>query len=105
MLMRTPLSEEDSDRLFSPAKEEGNDLSLYLLGDGVLCARRGQMGYHGAGVREAILRGARVKASARDLRARGVSREELMDGVVPTEDLEGELVEEVMNEAGRVFSW
>ena len=105
LLMRTPVSEEDAERLLGLAKESAPDVGLYLLGDGVLCARKGQVGYLGSGVKTALDSGAEVKASARDLRARGIKPEEIMKGVVQTDDLEGEFLKDAMERSGRVFSW
>lgn len=103
--MRTPVSEEDSESLFCVVRGQGDDATIYLLGDGVLCARRGQSGYHSAGIRESLGEGVQVKASARDLRARGIPKGDIMDGVEALEDLEGSFVEDAMTSAGRVFSW
>ncbi len=106
LIMRTPSSDEDSERLFGIARSEiGHDLSIFLLGDGVLCARKGQSGHAGSAAKAALNRKAVVRASARDLRARGVGEEELEPGVESVEDLEGAFVEEAMERAERVFAW
>jgi len=104
--MRTAFSEEDSERLFGLARREsGTEVAMYLMGDGVLCARRDQEGYHSDGIKEALRNGAKIRAGLRDLRARGITTGELVTGIEPVEDLEGMLIEDVMEDAGRVFSW
>ncbi|MDD1768345.1 MAG: DsrE family protein [Methanomassiliicoccales archaeon] len=106
LLMRTAFSEEDSERLFGLARcEPGTEVAIYLIGDGVLCARKGQKGYHSDAIEEALRNGAKMRACLRDLRARGIPTEELVKGIEPVEDLEGMLIEDVMENAGRVFSW
>jgi sulfur relay protein TusB/DsrH len=104
--MRTPSSEEDSERLFCLTREDvGQDIAIYLLGDAVLCARKGQSGHHGTGVRETLRKGAQLRACARDLRARGIRPEDVESGIEVVEDLEGVLIEDVMEHEGRVVSW
>lgn len=106
MLMRAPASEEDSERLFGTVAEAGEgSASVFLLGEGVLCCMKGAVGFHGGGLRSALQAGARVMASARDLRARGIPPEELEAGVVAVDDLEGEFLDEAMERAERVISW
>ncbi len=83
----------------------GTDVTLYLMGDGVLCARRSQKGYHSHGIEEALKNGARVCACSRDLKARGISAEDRHAGIESPDDFESILIEDVMENAGRVFSW
>jgi predicted peroxiredoxin len=48
--MRTPSSDEDAERMLGTlrgAKAQGAEIAVYLLGDGALCARKGQTEYVG----------------------------------------------------------
>jgi sulfur relay (sulfurtransferase) complex TusBCD TusD component (DsrE family) len=104
--MRGISSEEDLERLFGVVQEVGGEtVSIFLLGDGVLCSRKGQTSYHSKGVRAALKEGAEVWASAKDLRARGIASHELEHGITMTEDLEGTFLDEAMEKADRVVSW
>ncbi len=106
LLMRTAFSEEDSERLFGAVRHVvGSDVAVYLLGDGVLCGKKGQKGYHADGIKEALSKGAKVWACSRDLRARGIPLGEIETGIEVTDDLEGIFIEDAMENAGRVFSW
>jgi sulfur relay protein TusB/DsrH len=106
LLMRASFSEEDSERLFGAFRHiVGSDIAVYLLGDGVLLARKGQKGYHADGINEALSKGAKVFASSRDLRARGIPSGEIEAGIEATDDLEGIFIEDAMEKAGRVFTW
>jgi sulfur relay protein TusB/DsrH len=85
-------------------KVQGTEVAVYLLGDGVLYARKGQTGYLGLNLGNTPEKNS-VRASARDLRARGISDEDLEPGVEIIEDLEGLFIEDVMERAVRVFTW
>jgi sulfur relay protein TusB/DsrH len=76
------------------------DVSVYLLGDGVLLAKEGPMGKD---VKEALGNGVEVLAAAKDLKARGVGR--TLEEVERVEDLEDLLVEDAMERADKVISW
>ncbi|MBP7086442.1 MAG: DsrE family protein [Methanomassiliicoccales archaeon] len=106
LLMRTPTSEEDKSRIFGVLRgSQGKEVSIYLLGDGVLCARKGQSPLLGGGVEDAIRSGAEVLVGSRDLRARGIPISELMDGLEVAEDLEGSFIDDAMEHADRVITW
>jgi sulfur relay protein TusB/DsrH len=107
LLMKTPSSDEDAERMLGilrGAKAQGTEIAVYLLGDGVLCARKGQTGYVGLNLGNVPER-TTVRASTRDLRARGISDGDLEPGVEIIEDLEGVFIEDVMEKAERVFTW
>ena len=106
LLMRKPISDEDSNRIVSLIKESPrSEIAIYLLGDGVLCARKNQSGYHGALIREAMQMEADVRACARDLRARGISEDEVQVGIEIVEDFEGAFLEDALENSGGVYSW
>lgn len=106
LLMRTPSTEEDNARIFGVLSHvRGEDVAIYLLGDGVLCGRKGQAASIGGGVERALRSGAKVVIGARDLRARGIQSTELLEDLEVVEDLEGDFIEESMEWADRVITW
>ncbi len=106
LLMRTPSTEEDNARIFGVLDHvQGRDVAVYLLGDGVLCARKGQAPLIGGGIERALCSGAKVVVGARDLRARGVPATELLDGLEVAEDLEGSFIDDAMERVDRVITW
>jgi sulfur relay protein TusB/DsrH len=108
LIMSPPHSDESSERLCglsNRAIERGMDVRIYLLGDGVLCSKKGQKGHIGANIRAAISKGISVKASAKDLRARAITAEQVEQGVELVEDMEGDFVEDVMERSERVITW
>jgi sulfur relay protein TusB/DsrH len=103
LLMKTPCTEGESWRIAEAIKAKED--SLYLLGDAVMSCRREYRGHPSTIVSGAIDRGAKVLASGRDLRARGVDASELSRGVEVVEDLEGQFIDEAMERADRVIAW
>ncbi|MEM2873697.1 MAG: DsrH/TusB family sulfur metabolism protein [Nitrososphaerales archaeon] len=104
LLMRLPRSDEEAERMYGMAhhaKEQGMDVEIYLLGDGVFCAKKGQK----QNIRTALEKGIFVRASAKDLRARAISKEQVEPRVEIIEDLESIFVEDIMEKADRVISW
>lgn len=103
LITKTPHSSEDRGRVFGPAllaRERGDDVAVYLLGDAVYGAKAG---LKESGVREIISKGAQVRASAKDARARAL--ETLEEGVELLEDFEKEFVTDMMENSDRVISW
>ena len=86
LLMKTPCTEGESWRIAEAIR--GKDDMLFLLGDAVMLCRERYRGHPSTIVSTAVARGASVKASARDLRVRGVGEEELVDGVELVEEIE-----------------
>ena len=108
LIMKPPHSDESAERMCGisqRAKERGMDVIVYLLGDGVLCAKKGQKGYVGKNLKKALENGVEIKASERDLSARAIKGDQVEPGVEIVEDLEGTFVEDVMENADRVISW
>jgi sulfur relay protein TusB/DsrH len=106
--MKPPRNDDDTDRmcgLLSTAKERGWDVAIYLLGDGVYCAKKGQRGHLGSSMQNALGKGAEVNVGLKDLLARAIPPENVVPGVKRLEDLEGAFVEDVMEKASRVVSW
>jgi sulfur relay protein TusB/DsrH len=81
------------------------DVTIYLIGDGVLCAKRNQTGHVGHHVHNALSNGVQVVASRDDLLARGLAETQVEQGVEMVDDIEGMIVTDVMEHADRVISW
>ena len=108
LITRPPHSDEGAERICGisrRAKERGMDVTVYMMGDGVLCAKKGQKGYVGRNMKTALENGVKIKASSRDLLARAIPPEYVEPGVEVTEDIEDIFVEDVMENAERVISW
>ena len=108
LILSPPHSDESAEHmcgLSNRAIERGMEVAVYLLGDGVLCSKKGQRGHIGLNIRAALSKGITVKASAKDLRARAITTEQVEQGVEIVEDLEGEFVEDVMERSERVITW
>jgi sulfur relay protein TusB/DsrH len=108
LIMKPPYNDDDTDRmcgLLSSAKGRGWDVVIYLLGDGVYCAKKGQRGYLGNSMMTALGKGAEINANLKDMLARAIPPENVMPGVKVLEDLEGAFIEDVMEKASRVVSW
>jgi len=78
---------------------------IYLLGDGVYCAKKGQRGHLGSSMITALSKGAEINVNLRDLLARAILPEDVVPGVKMLDDLEGSFIEDVMEKASRVVSW
>lgn len=108
LITKPPHSDEAAEHMCGISKaaiERGMDVTVYLLGDGVLCSKRGQKGHIGDSLRRALDASVTIRASARDLRARAIGDEKLEPGVEAMEDIEGEFVKDVMERADRVIVW
>ena len=108
LITRPPHSDEAAERmcgLSRRAAEREMEVAVYLMGDGVLCAKAGQKGHVGENVKLALQRGVEVRASRGDLRARAINDEQVEKGVEIVEDLAGAFVEDAMERAERVVSW
>jgi sulfur relay protein TusB/DsrH len=103
--MRLPTSEDEAKRMLGiafRASERHSEAAIYLMGEGVFWAK-GLMPRKCLSM--ALDRGADVKASKRDLLARGISESAIEQRIRLLDDLEGELVEDAMGKAHRVVSW
>ncbi|MDD1770741.1 MAG: DsrE family protein [Methanomassiliicoccales archaeon] len=105
LLMRSPGTREDGERLLGMAEDAAPDVAIFLLGDGVLCARKGLADDLGSTIGAVLAKGGAVRASGRDIRARGIDPAELLKGISIEEDLEGGFLDEAMEKAGRVMAW
>ena len=103
LLMKLPCTEGESWRIGEAIRSEGD--SLFLLGDAVASCRREYRGHSSSIVSGALRKGAKVSASARDLRARGIQASELHEGIKIIEDIEGDFIDVTMDLADRVIAW
>ena len=108
LITKPPHSDERAEHICGiskRAREREMDVTVYLLGDGVLCAKKDQKGYVGQSMKLALQTGVKLKASAKDLRARAIPPDQVESGIDVIEDLEGEFVDNIMENADRVVSW
>lgn len=108
LITKPPHSDEGSERMCGiahRAKEKGNDVTVFLLGDGVYCAKKGQKGRFGQNLQSALDAGITIKASKRDLEARAMPDGMVNEAVVVVEDLEKEFIIDTMENAKRVITW
>ncbi len=87
------------------AKERNMNVTVYFLGDGILCTKKNQKGYIGQNMKIAQKNGVVLKASANDLKARAILEDQVEPGVEIVDDLEGEFIIDVMEHADRVITW
>jgi len=108
LVMKPPHSDEDARRmcgLLSSARAKGMGVGVYLLGDGVYCAKKGHRGLVGESLRSALSKGAEINASKKDLLSRAMGEADVEPGVKVLEDLESTFVEDMMERSERVTSW
>ncbi|MCW4013894.1 MAG: DsrE family protein [Candidatus Bathyarchaeota archaeon] len=108
LITKPPHSGEGAERMCgisSAARLEGMEVSIYLIGDGVLCAKKNQRGHVGANIKLALETNVQVFASSMDLLARGLSGAQVEDGVKMVGNIEDMFVEDVMEHSTRVVSW
>ena len=108
LITKPPHSDDGQERMCGLAKrarEREMEVTVYLIGDGVFCAKKGQKGHMGESIRMALENGIRVRASAKDLVARALPEEQVEPGVEFVEEIEKEFVKEMMEDSERVISW
>lgn len=108
LITKPPHSDEGAERMCGVSKlatQKEKEVSIYLMGDGVLCAKRNQSGYVGTSIGDALRHGVEVYASKKDLYARGLSKERVEDKVTIVEDIEGHFLDDIMERSDKVISW
>ena len=108
LITKPPHSDEATQHMCGisgKARDKGMEVAVYLLGDGVLCAKSGQKGHIGESLRRALRANVSILVSARDLRARAIGDGQIEQGIEIVEDLEGEFVKDTMESADRVIAW
>jgi len=104
LITKNPHSPEDVERFCGVARrarEKEMDVSVYLMGDGVYCAKRG---IGEVGVLEMIGKGVKINVSAKDVKARALANR-IAEGVDVLEDFEERFVHDMMEGSDRVISW
>ena len=107
ILTKPPYGGEEPERVMEMAQEfvsNSHQLTLFLLGDGVLSSKTDQKGTIGQMLSNLIKEGAEVFAAEDDSVARGVTSERRIDGVNVMAGIFDQLVETVMEDADRVIS-
>jgi len=108
LITKPPHSDEGAERMCGiskRARERGMEVAVYLIGDGVLCAKKNQMGHVGQNIKTALANNIAVHAGANDLMARGLSEKQIEQGVEIIRDVEGVFIEDIMESANKVVSW
>ena len=77
------------------------EISIYLLGNGVFCARKGHSKQDKI---EKLIEGAKIYANASDLMARGISEENLIAGIKTISGYDG-LVVNIMEKFDQILSF
>lgn len=77
------------------------DISIYLLGNGVFCARKG---HSNQGKIENLIEKARIYANSDDLMARGISEDKLIEGITSISGYDG-LVVDIMENFDQILSF
>ena len=108
LITKPPHSDEGAQRMCGisqRAKERGMDVAIYMLGDGVLCAKKGQKGYIGKNMKLALKNNVAISVNSNDLKARAIPPEQVESRVNIIEDLEEKFVDDIMESADRVIAW
>jgi sulfur relay protein TusB/DsrH len=108
LLTKAPISSRDPEMCLNLALsflKKNSSVAIYLLTDGVLCARKGQNPEKGVEklLKKALELGAEVYVRREDLLARGVSAEKMVEKVQNPEDFLGTMVYDVMEKSERVI--
>ncbi|MBS7643801.1 DsrE family protein [Candidatus Bathyarchaeota archaeon] len=83
------------------AMSNNHEIGLYLIGDGVFCAKAGQIMAEDLG--RLILHGGEVFVCKEDLEARGLVKNDLIKGATILSDIFECLVDDVMEKSQRVI--
>lgn len=108
LITKPPHSDEGAERMCGiskRAKELDMDVAVYMIGDGVLCAKKNQMGYIGKNMEIALENGVSIIASGKDLKARAIPNEQVNPGVIIEDKIEDIFVNDIMENVDRVISW
>jgi sulfur relay protein TusB/DsrH len=108
LISKPPHSDEGAERMCGishRAKERGMDVVVYFIGDGVLCTKKDQKGYVGKNMKTALENGVKLKASANDLNARAIPKDQVESGVEVIENFEEDFVVNIMESADKVITW
>lgn len=108
LITKPPHDSEGAERMCGisrRAKDRDFEVVTYFLGDGVLCVKKNQKGYVGKNMKMALDSGVKLRASAKDLKARAIPQDQVESGVEILDDFEDEFIEDMMERSDRVISW
>jgi sulfur relay (sulfurtransferase) complex TusBCD TusD component (DsrE family) len=104
IITKTPNANEDVDNVLAIGEEAlkaGNQVEFFLLSDGVWVGKRGNT-LAETRIINLIQDGGTIKASRKHVKAGGLNKEKLVDGVIISDDPYDELVDLVMDNWDKV---
>ena len=108
LITKPPQSEEGAERMCGiskRAREHGMDVTIYMIGDGVLCTKKDQKGFIGQNLKMALENNISIIASGKDLKARAIPFDQVEPKIQIENELEDMFVDDIMEKADRVISW
>ena len=83
------------------ARSKGDEVGIYLLGDGVVLSRKKSKA---SGIlKDAIASGCEIYVRGEDLAARGISATELVDNAIVPSDFFDQMLDDIMERSDRVI--
>lgn len=102
ILTKTPSEQGFSTFLkFTDLYQDKNQLSVYLVGNGVYCARKDHMAVDKI---KNLLNNSKIYANSDDLKARGIAIEHLINGVIPFSHYD-QVVIDIMENFDQILSF
>jgi sulfur relay protein TusB/DsrH len=101
-------SKDAYDKVFGlamAARDRGFEIAVYLIGDGVLTAKKDSKVFDDNNFGSVLDSGITIAACKQDLLARALPPEHVQPGIVILDDLEGTFLEDMMENADRVVAW
>ena len=86
---------------FTELYQNKNQLSVYLVGNGVYCARKDNMAVDKI---KNLLNNSKIYANSDDLKARGIQEEHLLNGVIPFSHYD-QMVIDIMESFDQILSF
>lgn len=108
LITKKPHSVEEANYTFglsNIAKEQNMNVTVYLMGNGVYCSKKNQKGIIGDFIKNSLNQHIKIIASAKDLRDRSISNNQVESIIEIIDDFEGSFIEEIMENADKVISW
>jgi sulfur relay protein TusB/DsrH len=108
LITKPPHSDEGAERMCGiskRAKELNMDVAVYMIGDGVLCAKKNQIGFIGKNMKLALENGVTITESGKDLKARAIPDDHIDPKIKIVDEIEDIFVNDMMQKADRVISW
>lgn len=107
ILTKPPYGCEESEkalRMLAGMIEQGENVAMYIVGDGVELTMKSQKGDLGKLLSELADKGAEIYSSSEDMEARGLSSDKVLPCVKPTARIFEEIVEDAMERADKLLS-